>query len=92
MKWYGKIKDRKTRAIIQRRIDSIEAGNIGNVSECGKGVHELKINYGPGFRIYFGNDGAKIIIILCGGEKGTQQKDINRAQEYWGVYKEGKDG
>lgn len=88
--WFKKLKDKLTKAIIQRRIQSVRAGNLGDVSDCGNGVHELKIDFGPGYRIYFGNDGEALIIILCGGVKGSQERDIKKAHEYWEVYKRGK--
>lgn len=58
-------------------------GNLGEWRSVGEGVNELKINYGPGYRVYFGQEGQTMVILLCGGDKNTQQKDIQRAQEYW---------
>jgi putative addiction module killer protein len=57
----------------------------------GKGVFELRIDYGPGYRVYFGQIGLKIVLILCGGDKSTQDQDINKAKEYWRDYEKRKD-
>jgi len=61
-------------------------GNLGHCRSVGGGVVELKIDFGPGFRIYFGQDGDKIIVLLVGGDKRTQPTDIKRAKEYWVDY------
>lgn len=63
-------------------------GNLGEWNSVGHGVYELKIDYGPGYRIYFGQEGNRLIILLCGGDKTTQQKDIKKAQEYWADWRE----
>ena len=62
-------------------------GNFSNVKGVGKGVFEFRINYGPGYRIYFGKDGEQIVILLAGGDKSSQQTDIVAAQRRWGDYK-----
>ena len=62
-------------------------GNLGETRDVGEGVHELKIDYGPGYCLYFGNAGASVVLLLCGGDKGTQEADIRRAKEYWSEYK-----
>ena len=80
-KWFGSIKDRKTKSVIDVRIRRISLGNFGDVEPVGKGVSELKIDYGAGFRIYFLNQGNVIVILLCGGDKSTQTKDIQKAHE-----------
>ena len=80
-KWFSTIKDRKTKAVIDVRIRRVSLGNFGDVEPVGKGVSELKIDYGPGFRVYFLNQRDIIVILLCGGEKSTQSKDIKKAQE-----------
>ena len=71
---------------IRKRLDRVEEGNLGECNFIGEGVHELKINYGPGYRIYFGQEGMKIIVLLCGGDKSSQVKDIKKAQLYWAEY------
>ena len=68
----------------------LEAGQHSNVKFIGSGVSEYKIDFGPGYRIYFGNDGNKLIILLCGGDKKTQSKDIEKAKKYWQDYKDRK--
>ena len=62
-------------------------GNLSNVKGVGQGVFEFRINYGPGYRIYFGKDGDRIVILLGGGDKSRQQNDINAARRRWGDYK-----
>ncbi len=68
----------------------MEQGNLSNVKSVGKGVHECRINFGPGYRVYFGRDGAELIILLGGGEKHGQQTDISRAHDLWVDYKNRK--
>ncbi len=63
-----------------RRVDRIATGNLGDVKSVGDGVSELRIDYGPGFRVYFIRRGTTLIVLLCGGDKGTQSKDIVRAK------------
>lgn len=65
----------------------VEAGNLGNLKSVGGGVQEVKIDYGPGYRVYIGRDGDKLVILLAGGAKKRQQKDIEQAQRYWDTYK-----
>lgn len=84
--WLDSLKDVKAIAKIEARIDRIEEGNFGDVKVVGKGVYELRINYGPGYRVYFGQIGASIVLLLCGGDKSTQAQDIIKAQEYWKDY------
>jgi putative addiction module killer protein len=71
-------------------MDRLEKGNFGNCKPVGEGVLELKINFGPGYRLYFAEDGPNIIVLLIGGDKSTQSKDIKSAQNYWEHYKKGK--
>lgn len=78
-KWFCSIKDKKTRSIINVRIRRVSLGNFGDVEPVGRGVSELKIDYGPGFRIYLLNQSNVIIILLCGGDKSTQEEDIHKA-------------
>jgi putative addiction module killer protein len=68
----------------------LEQGNFSNVKSVGKGVSEYKIDFGPGYRIYFGQEGNQLVILLGGGSKKTQQKDINVAQKLWAEYKDRK--
>ncbi len=78
-KWQSKLKDRRAKALIAARIFRLANGLAGDVSPVGQGVSELRIHYGPGYRVYFKKKGALIIILLCGGDKSTQSKDIQIA-------------
>lgn len=84
--WLNSIKDQKTQAVIDNRLRRVRLGNLGDYKSVGGGVFELRINYGPGYRIYFGQLGKTIILLLCGGDKKTQIKDILKAKEYWQDY------
>lgn len=77
--------DRKTQSIIQSRLARIRLGNFGDskVLKDGAGMRELRIDYGPGYRIYFGLHGAKVVILLAGGDKSSQQRDIAKAKKLW---------
>jgi putative addiction module killer protein len=79
-KWMKKLKDAIAKAHINRRIDRLARGNPGDVESIGEGCSEMRIDYGPGYRVYFKDTGREIIIILCGGDKSTQQEDIDRAK------------
>ena len=79
-KWMKKLKDTIARAHIDRRIDRLSRGNPGDVEPIGEGCSEMRIDYGPGYRIYYKDTGREIIIILCGGDKSTQQENIDRAK------------
>ena len=85
--WLRTLSDRRARAKIRVRLDRLEMGNPGDVRSAGSGVSELRIDYGPGYRIYYGRDGNTIVILLCGGTKKTQHQDISLAQTYWKDYK-----
>jgi putative addiction module killer protein len=88
--WLNSLKDIKARAKLRVRLDRLKLGNLGDCKSLGSGVKELRIDFGPGYRIYFGQDGDVIILLLCGGTKKFQTKDIRRAKEYWQDYKERK--
>jgi putative addiction module killer protein len=75
------------RARIQARVARFEYGNLGDCKSVGNGVHEARIHAGPGYRVYFAFDGSKIILLLLGGDKGSQRKDIQRSQEFWRDYR-----
>ena len=79
-KWMKKLKDNIAKAHINRRIDRLERGNPGDVEPIGEGCSEMKIDYGPGYRIYYKDTGREVIIILCAGDKSSQQEDINKAK------------
>lgn len=86
--WYTSIKDRKTQAIITSRIDRLQHGNPGDCKWLSSGLYELRIDYGPGYRVYFGLFRNRVVILLGGGTKRTQQRDIVRAQVYWNEFLE----
>ncbi len=81
--WLDSLRDRQARARIKKRLDRLELGNLGDFKLLGDGVTELKVDYGPGYRIYFSQSGASIILLLCGGDKSSQDQDILRAKQYW---------
>ena len=78
-RWLDDLRDLPARARVQARIERLAAGNPGDVEPVGEGVSELRINYGPGYRVYFKKRGRELIILLAGGDKGTQAKDIKVA-------------
>ncbi|RJQ50729.1 MAG: type II toxin-antitoxin system RelE/ParE family toxin [Desulfobacteraceae bacterium] len=78
-KWLRGLRDRQARARIQTRIDRLQLGLAGDVKPIGEGVSELRIDYGPGYRIYFAQRGRALVILLAGGDKRTQDKDIKAA-------------
>lgn len=82
-RWLNALRDRQARARIKKRLDRIGLGNLGDFKSIGEGVMELRVDYGPGYRIYFAQSGATIILLLCGGDKSTQDQDILRAKQYW---------
>jgi putative addiction module killer protein len=86
-RWTDSIKNIQTQARIFRFVRSLSLGIFNNCRPVGGGVHELKIDFGSGYRVYFGNDGKTIVILLCGGSKKSQVKDIALAQQYWTEYK-----
>lgn len=77
--WLDGLRDIQARARVQVRIERLAAGNPGNVEPVGEGVSELRINYGPGYRVYFKKRGRALLILLAGGDKSTQAKDIKAA-------------
>ena len=79
--WLASLKDAKTVATIAQRIVRVQSGLLGDVNPVGNGVSELRLNYGPGFRLYFLQRGKCLIVLLCGGDKGTQKADIRQAKE-----------
>lgn len=85
--WFRNLRDREARVRIRVRLDRVVLGNLGDVKSVGRGVSELRITYGSGYRIYFGRDGNRIVILLCGGDKRTQRQDIEDAHLFWADYK-----
>jgi putative addiction module killer protein len=80
-KWLRKLKDHRARAVIARRIDRVASGNEGDCRTVGNGVSELRIDYGPGYRAYFTRRAGLVVILLCGGDKSSQDRDIKRAHQ-----------
>lgn len=85
-KWFFKL-HAVAAAKVARAVVRMEEGNFSNTKSIGEGIFENKINYGPGYRIYFANDGDTIIILLAGGTKKSQSSDIRKARDYWMDYK-----
>jgi len=79
-KWLGSLKDRQARMLIHVRLDRVALGNLGDVYPVGDGLSELRIHYGPGYRLYCMLRGTNIVVMLCGGDKSTQSRDIEQAK------------
>jgi putative addiction module killer protein len=87
VEWLKGLNDRRARTRIEARLARVVIGNLGDVEPVGEGVMELRVDWGPGYRVYFARVGHVIVLLLCGGDKRTQQRDINRAKEYFEDYK-----
>lgn len=87
--WLGQL-DKAVAARIQARIYRFELGNLGDVKSVGCGVFEARFDFGSGYRLYFGKEGAALIILLLGGSKSTQSQDVRKARKYWWDYLERK--
>lgn len=85
--WLVSLRDKAAEARIRIRLRRIEAGNLGDCEPVGAGVTELRVHVGAGYRVYFGRHGASLVILLCGGDKGSQASDIKRAKDYWAEWK-----
>ena len=81
--WHDGLRDSRARVSVERRINRLAEGNFGDHKYCRDGVWELRIDLGPGYRIYYALHGTRIVILLCGGDKGSQAADIHRAVAYW---------
>lgn len=88
--WLESIRDSIIRARIKNYVRRLEFGHSGDYKSLGKGLFELRLHFGAGYRVYIGNDGETIIILLCGGDKHSQVKDIAQATKYWEDYKNSK--
>jgi len=84
--WLDSLRDIRGREKIRARLNRIRLGNFGDSSSVGEGVEELRIDFGPGYRVYFGQAGTKIVLLLCGGDKSTQTQDILQAKRCWKDY------
>jgi putative addiction module killer protein len=85
--WLNALRDVRGRVKIRTRLDRVRLGNFGDCAGIGDGVEELRIDYGPGYRVYVGQVGSKVVLLLCGGDKSTQAEDIREAKSYWKDYK-----
>jgi putative addiction module killer protein len=80
-RWVTELRDRRAQAVIAARLLRMVRGSAGDTTSVGEGVHELRIHFGPGYRLYYVRHGPTIVILLCGGDKGTQTSDIQTAKQ-----------
>ncbi|MDR2881077.1 MAG: type II toxin-antitoxin system RelE/ParE family toxin [Azoarcus sp.] len=85
--WLGRLRDKMAQARIRVRLRQVEAGNFGDSEPVGEGVIELRIHVGAGYRVYCARHGKAVVLLLCGGDKGSQTADIKQAKEYWSEWK-----
>lgn len=85
--WLRELKDRTARARIRVRLNRIQLGNFGDCRSLGDDLHEIRVDHGPGYRVYFGRSGNTVVVLLCGGDKRAQSRDIDRARSYWDEYR-----
>ncbi|MBP8671918.1 MAG: type II toxin-antitoxin system RelE/ParE family toxin [Sphingobium sp.] len=78
--WFKRLADIRAKAQIVRRIERAEAGNLGDIKSLGDQVFEMRVHHGPGYRLYFARQGDRLILLLCGGDKGSQRRDIEQAK------------
>ncbi len=90
LEWLDSLRNERVRQVIQARIDRVALGNLGDFRTVGSSVVELRVHFGPGYRIYLGLEGDRVVILICGGDKSRQHEDIKKAQQYWKEYKKGK--
>lgn len=86
--WLRELRDTHAVARVLARIGRVRRGNLGDSKPVGEGVSELRVDYGPGYRVYLGQQGQTLVILLCGGDKRTQERDIRQAQQYWSDYQQ----
>lgn len=89
-RWYDQLSDQRGQQKVLARIARLKLGNLGDHRSVGQGVVELRISFGPGYRVYFGQEGKRVVILLIGGDKGTQDEDIKTAKKYWKSYQEAR--
>ena len=88
--WVTSLEDLRAAGIIRARINRIRLGNFGDCRSVGNGVEELRVDFGPGYRVYFGRQSSLVVVLLCGGSKRTQTRDVANAQRYWKEYSNAK--
>jgi putative addiction module killer protein len=86
--WLDDLDDQRAIARVLARLARVRQGNLGDCKPVGEGVSELRVDYGPGYRVYFGQHGRTVVILLTGGDKRTQDRDIRLAKQYWQEFKE----
>jgi len=86
--WLRDLKDSRARSAVERRLEQLKRGNPGDTKYCRGGVWELRFNLGPGYRVYFGRDGGSLVLLLGGGNKASQKRDLGRAIAAWQDYVE----
>ncbi len=86
--WLDDLDDKRAVARILARLARLRQGNSGDCKSVGEGVSELRVDYGPGYRVYFGRKGNELVVLLCGGDKRTQDRDIRLAKQFWREFKE----
>jgi len=87
-RWLEGLKDSTARAKVKARINRLRLGNFGDSKSLGQGVFELRLDFGPGYRLYFGRASNTVVLLLCGGSKKRQQADIEQAKGYWNEYQD----
>jgi putative addiction module killer protein len=85
--WLHALRDQQARARIRVKLNRVRLGNLGDCKAVGEGVMEFRLDFGPGYRVYFGQAGDVMVILLCGGDKRTQTRDIAIAKQYWQSYR-----
>ena len=90
--WLNGLRDRKARARIMTRLNRVRLGNFGDCRPLGDSVFELRMMFGPGYRVYFGREDGRVVLLLCGGDKRTQRKDLIKARAAWMDYRRKRDG
>src|ERR1035441_518174 len=88
--WLHSLRDAQAAGIVRARLNRIRLGNFGDCKSVGGGVEELRIDFGPGYRVYYGQEGSFVVILLCGGDKRSQARDILTAQKHWKEYLDAK--
>jgi putative addiction module killer protein len=88
--WFASLRDVRAKARILNRLDNARLGNFGDCAPVGEGVSEMRVHYGPGYRVYFVRDESAVYVLLCGGDKSSQERDIERAKRMARQLREGQ--